>query len=202
VQQVAQLLRAPREDAWAALWALLEANTLLEKVGPFSEPRKFSASESYALRCLPESVYCVRASALRQLDELEAAAAQKAAASAPAEPAAPPIPTVDDSDLDQVREFIDARCVLDSEASVSEVLLRARYVAFEEDRQQEPIDVEAFRAALARAGHSASRGKYSGLRLLLLRELEAQNGDSAPGPAAARGAACHLPPIHLHVPAR
>jgi hypothetical protein len=96
---------------------------------------------------------------------------------------------VDDSDLDQVREFIAARCVIDSEASVSEVLLRARYVAFEEDRQQEPINVEAFRVALARAGYEPRKGKYSGLRLRLLRELEAPKEATAQGPAAARGAA-------------
>jgi hypothetical protein len=73
-----------------------------------------------------------------------------------------------------VKSFLQARCHVDADEAVSEVLMRIRYVAWEQDRRIEPLDVQEFKAALARAGHPVKSGKYQGLRLKLVQELEAE----------------------------
>jgi hypothetical protein len=189
VEGVAQLMRslgdpgAGRDDAWEAIFAMLEANVLIELRGPMGEARKYSASVPYSLHVSPDSRFRVRSSAVTQMEkaDAEAAARKAAAAQAPAtQVPAPEAPKPDaDPNLEQVREFIAQRCIIGADEAVSEILMRTRYVAFEEERGIEPLDVQDFKSALAKAGHPASKGKYQGLRLKLLREIEAE-GAAAP----------------------
>jgi hypothetical protein len=76
--------------------------------------------------------------------------------------------------FEEVREFIAVRCVVDKSAAASEVILRARYVAFCEDAAKEPLTVQQFTDALMEAGFPLRAGKRRGLSLKLLRQLAAE----------------------------
>jgi hypothetical protein len=198
VEGVAQLMRsiggnpgAGRDDAWEAIFAMLEANSLVELRGPMAEARKYSAQVPYSLHVSPDSRFKVRSSAVLQMEKADAeAAARKAAAALAADAPSTPKPDADPN-LEQVKSFLHARCHVDPSEAVSEVLMRVRYVAWEQDRHVEPLDVQEFKSALACAGHPVKSGKYRGLRLKLVRELEAETAAAPASESTPARAASH-----------
>jgi hypothetical protein len=186
VEGVAQLMRSMggdpgvgRDDAWSALYSMLEANCLVERRGILGEARKYSSQVPYSLHVSPESSFQCRGAAVRQMHDHDAAAAARmeataqAAAAVLAAPAAPPPPTTADHDLELVQGFITERCVVGADEAVSEILLRAKFVAWEEDRGAEPSATSSSKLPWSVQVFETTRGKFTGLRLKLLRELQA-----------------------------
>lgn len=183
VQQVSALTGLNWRDAWQEVLAIIEANCLLERNGPFGEVRPYTPDEPYSLRVHPENTFQCRRAAVRQMEEAEEAAASAAAARlrAPVQVPAPPVAPTTDILADEVRQFVQDRCIQGEGEHASDVLLRVRYCAWAEERGLEPLSVDQFTAALEHAGFRASGGKRRGLRLKLLREMEAEQPAGAEG---------------------
>jgi hypothetical protein len=104
-------------------------------------------------------------------EALAAATAERLRHAAPEAQSAPAAPPTSHPLLEEVREFVAARCTVDEAAAASEVILRARYCAWAEEHGQEPLNPQQFTDALDQAGFPVRGGKRRGLCLKLLRDL-------------------------------
>ncbi len=169
VESVAQLMRSTQEEAWDAILRLVRANLLVEKRGWENEVRPYGVDEPYEMRCLRWSTYACRGVALHQLRDIQAKAEARASstsAHAAAPPPAPPQLAVGD-----VGTFIAERCVVDEHASEFQPVLRAKYVAWCEERGNDFASNSEFEEALDSAGFQERKGKRVGVRMKKAGEL-------------------------------
>jgi hypothetical protein len=189
VAQLASILGCSAPEAWEMIGALLQHNVLLERRGWDGTVRPYNVDETYGIRALPESRYVARPSAVKQMNAAQDAAtaegsARKAQVAPRAvEPAAltpEAASAVDRATIEELRDWVDARC--ERSGTVSAAILRSRYWAFHEELGLTAPTPEEFEAALAALGFARRGDKYVGLRLKLLRDL---NQDAAITEAAA-----------------
>jgi hypothetical protein len=176
VDTVAEMAKVSREYAWDHIVSeMLQANCLIETqmVGYQYVTRPYSLDGPYAAGAKRESKYTCRTGAVRQLREAEAQSLIEAEKQP--EPVAEPRPEVtyasDDVFGGDVKSFIDARCICGPGEAESEIVLRAKFVAYMESIKQPAMLPAEFLDTLGRLKYEVSNGKVRGLRLKKMSEL-------------------------------
>ena len=154
---------------WERVCELLRANLLLEKCGPLMETRPYSEYEAYENRAMRESRYSVRGVAVRQMHAIEER--EKAKRVEPPAPA-PARESISNIPASELADFIAARAVT-GDVAESEVLSRARYMAWTQAEKREPISVQEWQDALTAAGFELKGGSRQGLWLRTQAEVAA-----------------------------
>jgi hypothetical protein len=171
VNSVAGYLRVSSEEAWEAIQRLLSCNLLVEREKlPFTGVRPYRMGQSYAMLASPSSIYSVRPAAIRRMGAMEPPPPVTAAAPA-AEVADPPkAEELTEDALGTIHAFIAEMCVTADGATESAIVLNKRYGDWCDERQIQPVGLEALARALEGMGHPARDGKRVGVRMKLARE--------------------------------
>jgi hypothetical protein len=143
LSSIASMTKTSPQYAWEKfLLPLISANVLIELQGYLGQSRPYTADRPYELLASNASNYRVRGIAVRQMRDLEAAEVP--------EPETTPTVKVYSTDVlaDEVRDFLAARCITGPDQSESEVMLRAKYVAFAEARHEIGLTVDEWYTTL------------------------------------------------------
>lgn len=158
------------------MFLAVQANLLVERVGYALTPRSYTEHKPYMDNVSLESSFSVRQVALVQMERIEArevelhAEREKWEAETPARGAAER-QAIADSNLSEVQDFFNARCLVSPEASESDIVLRAKYGAWSQNSNRPIVDLADFNEAMDKLGYTERKGKRQDIRLKIHGEM-------------------------------